>query len=70
MNNKGQECKTGPFQGWLLLGGDGQTERVKDELYIFVWCTLYTCMKRERWNCFKKRGREHDGEDESNQGIS
>jgi hypothetical protein len=43
--NEGQEDKTGPFQGWVPVGG-GHKERVKDSEY--GGRILYSCMKMEQ----------------------
>jgi hypothetical protein len=44
LNNKEQECKTGPVRGWILVGGGRGMKRVKEGKY--GQCTLYTYMKK------------------------
>jgi hypothetical protein len=43
LRNEGQECKTDPMWGLVLVGGWRMTERVKESKY--GQCTLYTYMK-------------------------
>jgi hypothetical protein len=45
LNNEGQECKTAPVRGKVLVGRGGGIERVEEDEY--GQCTLYTCMTIE-----------------------
>jgi hypothetical protein len=44
LKNEGQECKTGPVTGRVLVGGAGWIERLKEGAY--GQCALYVCIKK------------------------